>query len=121
MLRFLTVLGVMRLSRSSKMRPMRRAPEAARFTLAPVPFEVSLSWTASNRAGVTIGACSPGLARAHVVELAHIEPIPQDMGDLRLWRSGAAERSQDSLVGLWWVRIFRKVGLIDERVREKLD
>jgi hypothetical protein len=85
MLRFLTVLGVMRLSRSSKMRPMRRAPEAARFTLAPVPFEVSLSWTASNRAGVTIGACSPGLARALVVELAHIEPIPQDMGDLRLW------------------------------------
>src|ERR671913_691909 len=44
MLPFLAVHGVIRLSRSSKMRPMRRAPEAARFTLAPLRFEVSLSW-----------------------------------------------------------------------------
>src|SRR3954451_18844225 len=40
---FLAVLGVIGWPRSSKMRPIRRAPEAARLTLAPLRLAVSFS------------------------------------------------------------------------------
>ena len=39
----LAVLGVMRLPRSSKMRPMSRAPDAARLTRSPLRLAVSFS------------------------------------------------------------------------------
>src|SRR5215217_7046067 len=68
MLPFLAVLGVIGWPRSSKMRPIRRAAEAARLTLAPLRLAVSFSWTASNKSRVTIAACSAfqsGAGRVH--------------------------------------------------------
>ena len=57
---FFAMLGLIRLPRSSKMRPRSRAPEAARCIRQPFRLEVGFSCTASNSAGATIGACSPG-------------------------------------------------------------
>src|SRR5215204_6226378 len=55
-----------------KMRPIRRAAEAARLMLAPLRLPVSFSWTASNTARSTMAACSP-IARTLVVDLTEID------------------------------------------------
>src|SRR4051795_7624845 len=93
MLPFLAVLGVIGWPRSSKMRPIRRAAEAARLTLAPLRLAVSFSWTASNRARLTIAACSPGIARPLVVQLTEIDPVAQDMGERPIGQRHAADRA----------------------------
>ena len=65
---------------------------------------------------IMLTSCSPTRGEAERSATLKCSAV----SSLTLSRSGAAERSQDSLVGLWWVRILRKVGLIDEGLGEKL-
>src|SRR5829696_9117040 len=76
----------MRLPRSSKMRPSRRASELVRERRLPRRCSSSLACTVSNSARSIIGSCSPGwLWRAEV------DPVAQKMGERAVAEGHAAD------------------------------
>src|SRR4051794_8707868 len=73
------------------MRPISSAPEAARWMRRPLRLAVSFSWTASNKAAVTIPPVLARVAAAPVVHLTEIDPVAQDVRERAVGQRHAAD------------------------------
>src|SRR5690242_12499435 len=74
-------LGVIRLPRSSKMRPANRASVLVLAALRALTCASSLAWTASNNVRSTIALCSPLRTSPLKAPSPNIEAISKQMGE----------------------------------------